>query len=87
MTGSCSFFSLTGNILVLHFNNHFIQFLVSQKSTHLGVLFYESGNRFQLEASVSLNHKKKSLCKRIIGFQVCSLFHILKVAIWPVHVG
>ncbi|XP_076956859.1 uncharacterized protein LOC143632168 [Bidens hawaiensis] len=33
--------------------------------------FSFSGNRFQLEASVSLNSKKKSLCKRIIGFQFC----------------
>ncbi|KAI3731376.1 hypothetical protein L1987_62564 [Smallanthus sonchifolius] len=33
--------------------------------------FSLSGNRFQLEASVSLNSKKKSPCKRIIGFQFC----------------
>ncbi|KAI7742219.1 hypothetical protein M8C21_032787 [Ambrosia artemisiifolia] len=29
------------------------------------------GNRLQLEASVTLNGKKKSLCKRVIGFQFC----------------
>ncbi|KAK9063141.1 hypothetical protein SSX86_017011 [Deinandra increscens subsp. villosa] len=33
--------------------------------------FSLSGNRFQLEASISLNSKKKSPCKRIIGFQFC----------------
>ncbi|XP_076937519.1 uncharacterized protein LOC143605194 [Bidens hawaiensis] len=33
--------------------------------------FSVSGNRFQLEASVSLNSNKKTLCKRIIGFQFC----------------
>ncbi|KAK1415167.1 hypothetical protein QVD17_30939 [Tagetes erecta] len=33
--------------------------------------FSLSGNRFQLEASVSLNSKKKSPCKRIVGFQFC----------------
>ncbi|KAJ0765084.1 putative transcription factor WD40-like family [Helianthus annuus] len=33
--------------------------------------FSISENRFQLEASVSLNSKKKSPCKRIIGFQFC----------------
>ncbi|KAD2805547.1 hypothetical protein E3N88_38924 [Mikania micrantha] len=36
--------------------------------------FSLSGNRFKLEALVSLNSKKKSPCKRIIGFQACSLF-------------
>ncbi|XP_071728918.1 uncharacterized WD repeat-containing protein C3H5.08c-like [Rutidosis leptorrhynchoides] len=33
--------------------------------------FSLSGNRFHLEASVLLNSKKKSPCKRIIGFQFC----------------
>ncbi|XP_023740775.1 uncharacterized protein LOC111888875 [Lactuca sativa] len=34
-------------------------------------LFTLSDNHFQLEASVCLNSKKKSGCKRIIGFQFC----------------
>lgn len=33
--------------------------------------FSLSDNHFQLEASVCLNSKKKSPCKRIIGFQFC----------------
>ncbi|KVI10221.1 WD repeat-containing protein 44 [Cynara cardunculus var. scolymus] len=33
--------------------------------------FCLSDNHFQLEASVCLNSKKKSPCKRIIGFQFC----------------
>ncbi|KAJ9539596.1 hypothetical protein OSB04_026102 [Centaurea solstitialis] len=33
--------------------------------------FSLSDNRFQLEASVYLNSRKKSPCKRIIGFQFC----------------
>nr|XP_043617951.1 WD repeat-containing protein 44-like [Erigeron canadensis] len=33
--------------------------------------FSLSGHRFQLEVSVPLNSKKKSPCKRIIGFQFC----------------
>lgn len=34
-------------------------------------LFTLSDNHFQLEATVCLNSKKKSGCKRIIGFQFC----------------